>query len=450
MPPAPSEPLKHPEQLLAPFEAAYKPPSEFRVGTEAEKFGLLPDRSPVPFEGTSGVGAVLASLADRFGWEPSREHAKGEVISLRRDQASITLEPAAQLELSGAPFRTIHETEAEFAQHARELLAVSESLGITWLSLGFHPFADHDALPHVPKLRYRIMRAYMPTRGAGSLDMMRRTATVQANLDYEDADDAMRKLRVCLALQPIVTALCANSPWREGASRGLRSERADTWLRMDPDRSGMLPFAWQSDATLSDYIDWALDVPMFAVKRGGQLVENTGQSFRAFMRDGFQGTTAVLEDWDTHLNTLFPEARLKRTLEVRGADAQPQHATAAVPALWKGLLYDERALRAAESLIADLDVSTVEAARPAIAREALGAELVGRRLRQWAESVVEIAAGGLQRIADLDASGQDERQYLAPLRARLESGQSPADALLAAIDGSADPAAALIAHARLT
>jgi len=445
----PTDPLTRVDQLLSPFEEAYTSPEDFRVGTEAEKFGVDAHFAPVPFEGKGSIADVLAALVDDYGWEATREHAGGDIISLRRDGASVTLEPAAQLELSGAPFRTIHETDAEFARHASELVAVSEPLGLRWLSLGFHPFATHDELPHVPKLRYRIMRSYLPTKGSRALDMMRRTATIQANLDYENADDAMRKLRIALAVQPIVTALCANSPWREGQHHGLLSERADVWLHMDPDRSGILPFAWETDASLEDYVNWALDVPMFLVKRGSKLIENTGQPFRAFMRDGYDGTRAVAEDWVTHINSLFPEARLKNTLEVRGADAQPQSGTCAVPALWKGLLYDEHAMRAAESMITPLDARTVQALRPAVAMQGLQADLLGRPLRAWAAQLIDIAASGLARLADLDADGRDETHFLAPLHARVDGGQTAAEALLASLEGAADPRAQLVEHARL-
>lgn len=301
----------------------------------------------------------------------------------------------------------------------------------------------------MPKLRYRIMRSYLPTKGPRALDMMRRTATVQANLDYSDAEDAMRKLRIALAVQPIVTALCANSPWREGAHRGLLSERADVWLHMDPDRSGLLPFAWERDATLEDYVQWALDVPMFLVKRGGDLIENTGQTFRAFMGDGYGGATAKADDWATHINSLFPEARLKNTLEVRGADAQPQSSTCAIPALWKGLLYDDAALSALEVMISPLDARTVDAVRPQIAIEGLRATLLGKPLSKWAADLIDIATGGLERIADLDVTGRDETRFLAPLRQRVETGQTAAEALLAQIEGASDPHAALVEYVRL-
>lgn len=370
---------------------------------------------------------VLQRLAAEYGYTPLPEVANGEVIALQRDQASITLEPAAQLELSGAPLATIHETAQEFETHAAELKAVSEPLGIRWLSLGFHPLARQEDLPHVPKLRYAVMKQYLPTRGARALDMMRRTCTVQANLDYASLDDAMRKLRIALALQPVTTAMFANSPFIEGQPSAYLSERAHVWLHMDPDRSGLLPFAWQEAAKLSDYIDWALQVPMFGIKRAGKLIPNTKQTFATFMRDGLGGITATTTDWETHLNTLFPEVRLKKTLEVRGADAQPGSQLCALPALWKGLLYDPQALAEAEQLISNLDYSSVQAARLPIAQHGLRASLAGRPVQRWGEEVLDLATAGLQRQAA--AAGGDESVYLAPIRALVSSGLTPADLL---------------------
>jgi glutamate--cysteine ligase len=443
-------PITHIDDLLRPFHEAFKSPTGLLVGTEAEKIGLnAGDLTPVGFETERGVARVLALLAEKYGWQPQREHAAAPVIALTRGVASITLEPAAQLELSGAPFRSVHDTRREFSQHLAELQPISEELGLVWLSLGFHPFAHADELATVPKLRYPIMNSYMPTRGPRSVDMMRRTCTVQANLDFLDEADAMRKLRIALALQPIVTAMFANSPFIEGRRGEYLSERAAVWLQMDRDRSGMLPFAWNRAASLRDYVEWALDVPMFLVKRGSRVIANTGQTFRSYMRDGAEGAQATLADWESHLNTLFPEARLKRTLEVRGADATPTELLCAVPALWKGLLYDARALDAAERLIEPLELSSLSAARPDIARRALRAELLGRPVQEWAGQVVEIAEGGLERLADHDEAGSDERIYLRELRALVEVGDSPADVLLRRVAAADDVPRAIVAHARV-
>ncbi|MEY4576310.1 MAG: hypothetical protein RL701_1013 [Pseudomonadota bacterium] len=432
------------DDLLEPFYSACKPPSAFRVGTEAEKFGwIIGDGSdsqrPLPFKGTPGVQWVLYGLAERFGWKAEREVPEGEIIALLRGQSSITLEPAGQLELSGAPHASIHAVADEFDQHFSELHAVCEASQLTWLSLGFHPFAVHGDLPRVPKLRYPIMERYLPTRGPRGLDMMRRTCTVQANLDFASEADAIRKLRIGLALQPIVTALFANSPLYEGHLTERASERALVWLGMDPDRSGMLPFAWERDMSFRSYAEWALDVPMFLIKRGDHVIENTQQTFRAFMRDGCRGERATLTDWRTHLNTLFPEARLKNTLEMRGADAQSRALTPALPALWKGLLYDDTAQTQAESLISQLTAATVTALRPEVAKQGLRAQLLGRPLYSWASDVLKIARGGLERLNVQNERGANEAIYLEGLEALVRKERCPADALRAALQGVSDP-----------
>ncbi len=420
------------------------------MGTEAEKFGVHRNGgSPVLFEGEAGVRSILFELCDRHGWFAEREHEGGDVIQLRRGDASITLEPGAQLELSGAPLSTIHQTCAEFRGHMAELHHISDELGIVWLGLGFHPFARQADLPWVPKLRYGVMREYLPTRGTRGLDMMRRTATVQANFDYESEADASRKLRVALALSPVVTAMFANSPFVEGKATGERSHRAAVWLDVDPDRSGLLPFAWSESFGYRDYVEWALDVPMFLVKRDGKVLRNTGQTFRAFMRDGFSGARATRSDWTTHLNTLFPEVRLKNTLEVRGADSQPTSMVCALPALMKGVLYDDEALAAAEALVAGLDHETAAAARAGVAKDGLHATMAGKPLVEWARALLEIAEGGLARLGNLDRQGRDERIHLGRLSALVAEGRTPADALLAEIDVRADLVPQILEKAHL-
>jgi glutamate--cysteine ligase len=422
------------------------------VGTEAEKFGLLSDTlAPLPFAGPRSVQRVLALFVERHGWRPEREHARGDVIALTRGASSITLEPAGQLELSGAPFASIADTAAEFDAHLDELHGISDELGIVWMSLGFHPFARQEDLPRVTKQRYAIMETYLPTRGPRALDMMRRTCTVQANLDYESEEDAIRKLRIALALQPIVTGMFAHSPLLEDKRAPNLSERAAVWLGMDPDRSGMLPFAWDRDMSLRSYVEWALDVPMFMIKRGERVIANTAQTFRAFLAEGVAGERATRHDWEMHLNTLFPEVRLKRTLEVRGADAQRAALTPALPALWKGLLYDPRALAQAESLVSGLDPRQLSEARPDIARRALAAMLAGRPLHEWAARVLEIAVAGLQAQADAGSQSPGEEKYLLPFCELVARGMSPADELVAATDGfaGAELRSKVLAHTRV-
>jgi glutamate--cysteine ligase len=424
------------DDLLAPFHDSCKSEDKWRVGAEAEKFGVLEGTyEPLPYHGPRSVRAVLDALVERFGWLPESEYPGGEVISLKRADASITLEPGAQLELSGAPFSSIHEIHDEWAQHIEELREVGEPLGIAWLGLGFHPFARQDDLPWVPKLRYGVMRDYLPTRGSMGLDMMRRTSTVQANLDFSSEADAMRKLRVAMALSPIVTAMFANSPLYEGAPSGERTRRGLVWLHTDPDRTGLLPFLWGGKASFEGYVEWALDVPMFLVKRGAKVVHNTGQTFRSFMRDGYAGTHATAEDWFAHLGTVFPEVRLKKTIELRGADSLPYALTPSLAALAKGLFYDDQALTKAEALVSSLSYDAVAGVRREVARSALAAELDGRPMLEWARQVVAIASEGLARFQAHSPSPRgSEALYLHPLEQLLARGQTPADALLAHLD----------------
>ena len=421
------------DDLLLPFHQAESPRAAFRIGTEAEKFGVDGDLRPVSFDGPNGVLRVLEALAATYDWTPKREVPGAPAIALVRGEASITLEPAGQLELSGAPLFDIHATRAEMDAHIAELETVSKPLGLTWLGVGFHPFATVDELPRVPKLRYPVMEQYLPTRGARGLDMMKRTCTVQANMDFESEADAMRKLRVSLRLQPIITAMFSNSPWHEGQHRGRLGERADVWLNMDPERTGLLPFAWTEGATYQDYVNWALQAPMFLILREGRVVHNTGQRFSEFLADGYEGTRATLLDWETHLNTLFPEVRLKRTLEWRGADSQRRDLVCALPALARGVLYDDVALDRAEALASRLSYDDVLAHRVDITHRGLRAQLGGRAVGEWADELLTIAEDGLDRLNVLDSYGRTERLHLTPLRALVDAGACPADFLLSAL-----------------
>lgn len=439
------------DDLFAPFVTSLKPADAWRVGTEAEKFGVLEATyAPLPYDGPRSVHAVLEALVTRYGWQPQREYEGGDIISLTRGAASITLEPGGQLELSGAPFKSIHDTHAEWVEHIAELRAIGATQGIAWLGLGFHPFARQSDMPWVPKLRYGVMREYLPTRGGMGLDMMRRTCTVQANLDYASEDDAMRKLRVALALSPVITAMFANSPLYEGALTGDRTRRARVWLDTDPDRTGLLPFLWSGSASFARYVEWALDVPMFLIKRGSKIVHNTGQTFRAFMRDGYEGAEATELDWLTHLGTLFPEVRLKKTIEVRGADSLPYALTPALPALCKGLLYDPKTLAQAETLVSKLGYDAVQGVRAQVAACGLEAELAGKPLLAWAREVEALARAGLGNLHEQapDPRG-DEQRYLDPLRELLSRGETPADALVATLDRDEPLAAQVVARSRL-
>ncbi|WP_437574421.1 glutamate--cysteine ligase [Sorangium sp. So ce887] len=426
-----SQPLKTFDDLMFPFHEAVKPESLHRIGAEAEKFGVdARTGAAIPYEGERSILSVLQALVERHGWTPEHETPGGPLIALARAGASVTLEPGGQLELSGAPLENIHQICMEMSGHLAELRDISAELSFAWLGIGFHPFASQAELSWVPKGRYAIMRRYLPTRGAHGLDMMRRTATVQANFDYASEEAAMRALRVSLRLSPLVTAIFANSPFYEGALFGGRSYRAKVWLDVDPSRQGLLRNVLERGRRFSDYVAWAVDAPMFLIKRDGEVIENTGQTFREFLEHGRDGHRATRADWEMHLNTLFPEVRLKRTLEVRGADSLPGNLVCALPALWTGILYDARALDEADALSESFRFDELEAVRPMIAERALRATFRGKPLAAMAEQLVSIASGGLERRARLNKSGKDERVHLDRLSALIAKGQSPADALV--------------------
>ncbi len=438
-----STPIRDRGELLLPFVQSCKSREQWRVGAEAEKFGV-DSRTGAPLrylggDGASGVKGgvehILHVLVEKHGWTEEAEYPGAPTIALRRGEASVTLEPGAQLELSGAPLPNMHAIAGELVSHLSELADVSRSLGIVWLGLGFHPFARQEDLDWVPKSRYAIMREYLPTRGKYGVDMMRRTATVQANYDYSSEADALRKLRVSLKLGPATTAIFANSPFVEGKLTGEKSRRARVWLDVDPDRTGLVPATWKDGAGFEDYIAWALECPMFMIKRDGHAVDNRGQKFSDFLANGFQGHRATLVDWEMHLNTLFPEVRLKRTIEIRGADSLPGNLFAALPALFTGLLYDDVALAEADALTADVTVEELNAVRQRIPFDGLAAPFRGKTLASFAEQVVDIADRGLARRNIIGRDGKDERAHLAPIKALVEKGWCPADALLEGLQG---------------
>ena len=430
-------PIRSLDDLCAVFQAAEKVPSAFRIGAEAEKFAVAATTgSPLEYEGPQSVVRIFEALA-AYGWQPERELAGGPVIALRRGSSSVTLEPGSQLELSGAALPDVHAVHAEFEDHLRELAPISEELGLIWLGVGFHPLARQSELGWVPKQRYRVMKSYLPTKGSAAHDMMRRTATVQANFDYSSEADALRKVRVMLRLSPLIHAMTANSPFYERRLAGKKSVRGEVWLNMDPARSGLIPSLWHApNPGYVDYVEWALDAGMFLFKRGERVVANTGQTFRDFLANGFQGERATIADFKLHLNTLFPEVRLKNTIEVRGCDSLPSELAMAVPALFTGLLYDTRALDEAEALAAPFAYETVEAARPELIRAGLAAKIGGVPAQRLAERVLEIAQGGLERRGRRDEQGRDERHYLDVLIALNAAGRSPADTLTAGLEGA--------------
>jgi glutamate--cysteine ligase len=425
-------PIADTRELVAFHESGNKPPAAWRVGTEHEKFVFRrADLKRVPYDGPNGIGALLQGML-RFGWKPVLE--KGNIIALSNDsRCSITLEPGGQFELSGAPLATIHQTCGEVHEHLRQVREVCNELGLGMLGLGFDPSSRRDEVPWMPKGRYRIMREYMPKRGRLGLDMMLRTCTVQANLDYESEADMVRKFRVGLALQPVAVALFANSPFVEGRPNGYQSYRSQVWTDTDPDRCGTLPFVFDAGFGFERYVDYMLDVPMYFVYRDGTYIDASGQSFRDFMAGrlpALPGELPRLGDWADHLTTAFPEVRLKSYLEMRGADGGPWARLCALPALWVGLLYDRTALAAAADLVADWTAEERERMRRDVPRQGLDAPHRSRTLRDIALEMLDIARDGLARRARRDAAGDDETMFLDPLFQIARSGRTAAADLI--------------------
>jgi glutamate--cysteine ligase len=422
-------PIRSIDDLVAWMRSGEKPPERWRIGLEHEKIGLLdPGHERVPYEGPRGIAALLERVAAEDNWEPARE--RGQVVGLHKDGVSVTLEPGGQLELSGAPLRTIHEICGEFHRHIQLVKRVSGPMGLVWLGLGHDPLHTVAEAPRVPKARYAIMRAYLPARGALALDMMHLTATVQANLDYSSEADMAAKMRTALGVSPLVSAIFANSSISEGKPNGFVSRRVWIWRDTDADRTGLLPFVFEGDFGYRDYVEWALDVPMFFLVRDGAYRGLRGETFRDFLEHGIDGERATLRDWDVHLTTLFPEVRLKRFLEVRGADAVPPGLTCSLPALWKGILYDAPACAAAFALVRDWSMEEREAALVDVARRGLRARVTGRSVLELARELASIASEGLRRIAHGGGSDADERAFLDPLLEQLERGESPGQVVL--------------------
>jgi len=436
-PQAKGAPIVGKAQLVEWFEAGSKPRKDWRIGTEHEKFVFTrDDLRPAPYEGERSIRAVLEGLAGRFGWTAVEED--GKPIALTKGGCNITLEPGGQFELSGAPLCTLHETCSEVNRHLAEVKEVCDPIGVGMLGLGFAPTWTRAEMPWMPKGRYAIMKRYMPTRGKLGLDMMLRTCTVQTNLDFLDEADMVRKFRVSLALQPIATALFANSPLTEGRPNGFKSFRSHIWTDTDPDRCGVLPFVFEPGFGFERWVDYLLDVPMYFVYRDGRYLDAAGLSFRDFMAGRLEilpGEIPLMSDWSDHVTTVFPEVRLKKFLEMRGADGGPWRSLCALPALWVGLLYDDAALAAAEALVRDWSPEEHATLRAEVPRQALDTPFRGRPLTALAGEVLTIAAEGLKNRACLNGEGMDERLFLEVLREIVASGRSPADALLEDFQG---------------
>ncbi|WP_036259971.1 glutamate--cysteine ligase [Methylocapsa aurea] len=433
-----STPIASRDDLVAWIEAGSKPADQFRIGTEHEKFPFHRlDHSAVAYQerperGGGGIRGLLEGMQSALGWAPIRD---GEnIIGLYDEKGggAISLEPGGQFELSGAPFATIHETEAELVSHFASLDAVAAPFDIGFLSLGMSPKWRLDEIPIMPKQRYAIMANYMPKVGARGLDMMFRTSTVQANFDFSSEADMVKKLRVSLALQPIATALFANSPFTDGKLNGFLSARSEIWRDTDRARTGMLPFAFEDGMGFERYVDYALDVPMYFVKRGETYFDVAGASFRDLLDRKLAElpeTLPVLSDWANHLSTIFPEVRLKRYLEMRGADAGPRPFLAALPALFTGLLYEPSSLDAAWEMVKPWSTEAREQLRADAPRLGLDARVCGRLAREVAGEVLRVARAGLAKRNRLDAQGRDETYFLDPLDA-VVAGRTEAERLI--------------------
>ena len=432
-------PIERHEQLAEYLADGCKPKEDWRIGTEHEKFGYCKDTlKPLPYEGTRSIQAVLEGLRDRFGWSPVLEG--GHIIGLEKDGANVSLEPGGALELSGAPLETIHQTCDEVNDHLREVKAVADQIGVGFIGLGAAPIWTHEQMPLMPKGRYKLMDAYMQKVGTMGTAMMRRTCTVQVNLDFGSEADMVQKLRVALALQPVATALFANSPFFEGKVNGHKSWRSRVWRDLDADRTGMLPFVFEDGFGFEAWADYALDVPMYFVYRDGKYVDALGMSFRDFLKGelpALPGEMPTLSDWADHLTTIFPEARLKKFIEMRGADGGPWRRLCALPAFWVGLTYDQEALDAAWDVVKGWDAETREALRVAASVNGLQAEVGAIKMHDLAREVLSIAESGLAARGCPGAGGliPDETHFLNALKESVELGQVPADELLAHYHG---------------
>ena len=424
------------DQLVTVLASGEKPKADWRIGTEHEKFGFrLDDLRPPTFEGERGIEALLRGLT-RYGWAPYEEH--GHLIALTRDDASVTLEPAGQLELSGAPLETIHDTCKEVGGHLREVREVADELRLGFLGMGFQPKWRRDDMPWMPKGRYKIMRDYMPKVGTLGLDMMTRTCTVQVNLDYASEADMVKKFRVSLALQPVATALFADSPFTDGQPNGYRSYRSHIWTDTDAGRTGMLDFVFDAGFGYERYVDYLLDVPMYFSYRNGEYLDLAGRSFRKFLAaelDELRGELPTLRDWNDHMTTAFPEVRMKKYLEMRGADSGPWGRICALPAFWVGLLYDDASLDAAWDLVKDFSIEERHALRDGVPRHALALPFRAGSVRELAVEALKISVAGLQRRACINIGGQDESAFLTELIDIAESGQTAADRKLQLFHG---------------
>ncbi|MDQ1185131.1 MULTISPECIES: glutamate--cysteine ligase [Agrobacterium] len=433
-------PISSVQELTDYLAEGCKPKDKFRIGTEHEKFAFFRDgNKPVPYFGEASISALLKGMQEKLGWDPIMDGDNIIGLGEPSGMGAISIEPGGQFELSGAPLENLHETCRESNQHLATLREIAEPMGIRFLGIGGSPLWTLEETPRMPKSRYAIMTNYMPKVGTKGLDMMYRTCTIQVNLDFSSEEDMRRKMRVSMKLQSLATALFASSPFTEGKPNGLLSWRGDIWRDTDNQRSGVLPFTFNPDFGFKDYVEWALDVPMYFIVRDGKYRDCTNITFRQFMAGALKGEIAEWEpnlgDWTNHLSTLFPDVRLKRFLEMRGADGGPWRRICALPAFWVGLLYDDEALAAADQFTADWTVEDVMALRDAVPVQGLKATIAGRDLLDVARDVVAISRKGLQSRARLNRDGQDESVFLSPLEEVLAKKSTLAEDMLALYHG---------------
>ncbi|MEO9901408.1 glutamate--cysteine ligase [Nisaea sp.] len=439
------EPIASKAQLVEDLESGCTPRADWRIGTEHEKFPFrLSDHKRLPYFGKDGIGAILNGLVEKFGWEPI--HEGGNVIALTQGGCAITLEPGGQFELSGAPLETLHQTCDEVHTHLAQIKEVNGELGVGMLGAGFDPTSTRADIEFMPKGRYVVMSAHMQKVGTLGLDMMKRTCTVQGNYDFESEADMVQKFRISVALQPVATALFANSPFTEGRPNGFKSYRSHVWTDTDPDRCGMLPFVFEDGFGFERYVDYMLDVPMYFLYRDGDYQDVAGKSFRDFMAgklEGYEGQNAFMGDWTDHMTTSFPEVRLKKYIEMRGADTGPWRNICALPALWTGILYNSDSQQAAADMIADWTIEEMSALRDGVPKHGLQTPFRGGTVQDLAKRMIEISRHGLKRRAYVDAAGNDESGFLNWLQDVAESGKTSADRLLDLYhgdwNGSVDP-----------
>ncbi|MBU2582339.1 MAG: glutamate--cysteine ligase [Alphaproteobacteria bacterium] len=437
----PAAQIESREDLVAWFRAGESVPADWRIGTEHEKFVFRQDTfEPVGYGGDNGIGALMRGFMKCCGWEPIFED--DNIIALRRAMgepgANVSLEPGGQFELSGAPLSSVHETAAETDQHLQQCHKAGGPLGLSFMAMGFTPVWTRAMVPRMPKPRYAVMTRYMPKVGTMGLDMMYRTSTIQTNLDFASEADMTEKLRIALALQPVATALFASSPFTDGKPNGFKSMRSEVWRHTDPGRTGMLAFAFEDGMGYGRLVDYALDVPMYFVYRDGKYIDTAGASFRDFMDGklaGFEGQRPTFDDWADHMTTQFPEVRVKRYMEMRGADGGRAEMINALPAFWAGLLYDGAARAAAWDLVKDWSAEERQGLRDEVPRLALQTPFRKGTVQDLATRVLEIASDGLKARGMQNPAGEDERMFLSPLEEIADSGLTNADRYLEKFHG---------------